>query len=298
MGKIAVAVDRALADRAVSGAPGRAAGRLLAQGGDWSVEDVICTSGPGDRSFEEQHPSVSIGVVVAGSFQFRSPLGTAMMTPGSLLLSNASECFECGHEHAAGDRCVAFRFAPDYFERLAADAGLPRGGRRFRALRLPPMRESSALVAGVSTAVSGGVHGSWEEMAIEVAASAIRLAAGLPRSAAEAPGSVARVTDSVRAIERDPAARWTLRQLAERAGKSRFHYLRTFERLTGLTPHQFILRTRLRDAALRLATQDARIIDIALESGYADISNFNRSFVAEFGVAPATYKRVARSARP
>jgi len=90
-----------------------------------------------------------------------------------------------------------------------------------------------------------------------------------------------------------PAARWTLHQLATDAGLSPFHYLRTFQQLTGVTPHQFVLRARLREAATRLAQDRAKVIDIALDSGFGDISNFNRAFRAEFGVAPEGYRRQA-----
>ena len=38
------------------------------------------------------------------------------MTPGSLLLGNEGACFECGHQHSRGDRCLAFHFSPEVFE--------------------------------------------------------------------------------------------------------------------------------------------------------------------------------------
>ena len=292
LGKIAVAVDQALARRAATGAPGRTAGRLVARGDGWSVEDMMCTLGPADRPFEERHAEVSIGVVVAGSFQYRSPLGRELMTPGSFLLGNPGQCFECGHQHGAGDRCVAFRYAPDYFGRLTADTGAPRGQRSFRVPRLPPLRELSRLVVRASAGVVASIDVAWEELAIQVAAAAIQLAGALPDDRSNAPaGAVTRVTRSVRTIERDPGVRWTLQQLATDAGLSPFHYLRTFRQLTGVTPHQFILRARLREAATRLVREKAKVIDIALDSGFADISNFNRAFRAEFGVAPEGYRR-------
>ena len=131
-----------------------------------------------------------------------------------------------------------------------------------------------------------------EELAVQVAATAVRLAGDLQHDHRQAPpGVVTRVTRSVRTIERDPGARLTLHQLATDTGLSPFHYLRTFQRLTGVTPHQFILRARLREAATRLVRERAKVIDIGLESGFGDISNFNRSFRAEFGVAPEAYRR-------
>jgi AraC family transcriptional regulator len=86
--------------------------------------------------------------------------------------------------------------------------------------------------------------------------------------------------------------------LAREAGLSRYHFLRTFQRLTGLTPHQYLLRGRLREAATRLATEPAKIIEIALDCGFGDVSNFNRAFHAEFGVSPRAYRSQVHRVRP
>jgi len=231
-------------------------------------------------------------MVVAGSFQYRSPTGRGVMTPGSLMLGNPGECFECGHEHAAGDRCVAFWLTPAYVQHLGLDAGTRGRTRAFPVCRVPPLRDSAALVAAASAGISGAKALEWEELAIQVAATAIRLARGLPRHRMRPPpGSVSRVTDSLRAIEASPGTPWTLTQLATEAGQSPFHYLRTFRQVTGVTPHQFILRARLRAAATRLLAVDTRVIEIAFGAGFGDISNFNRAFRAEFGVAPQVYRR-------
>src|SRR5437762_6191976 len=53
LAKIALEVERAVAQRALTGDRGRVTGRVLARGEGWTVEDVICTSGPQDRPFEE-----------------------------------------------------------------------------------------------------------------------------------------------------------------------------------------------------------------------------------------------------
>ena len=60
--------------------------------------------------------------------------------------------------------------------------------------------------------------------------------------------------------------------------------------MTGLTPHQYARRARLREAAAHLATSSARVIDVALDCGFADVSNFNRAFRDEFGVSPRVYR--------
>jgi AraC-like DNA-binding protein len=80
-------------------------------------------------------------------------------------------------------------------------------------------------------------------------------------------------------------------RLAAEAGLSPYHFLRMFERITGTTPHQYILRMRLREAALRLTDSPEKVLDIALDCGFGDVSNFNRAFRTEFGVNPRGYRR-------
>jgi len=295
LAKIAVELERALGQRVLNRAAGEASARRLAQGDGWTVQDVVCTSGPQDRPFEELHSGFSIAIVAAGSFQYRSSAGCELMTPGSLLLGNAGQCFECGHEHGLGDRCLSFYYAPDYFDRLAADAGA-RGPRPdFRTPRLPPVRALSPLIARACTGLTmnDDVDVPWEELSVQLAAQTVQLVSGLsPNRNGAPPSAVARVTRVVRTIERHPDAGLTLGRLAREAGLSPYHFLRTFERLTGLTPHQYLLRARLREAAIRLVDTEprSRVLDIALDCGFGDVSNFNRAFRAEFGVSPRVYR--------
>jgi AraC-like DNA-binding protein len=295
LAKIAVELKRALARRAAHGTPGHATPRLIARGDGWTVADVVCTSGPEDRPFEEQHSHYSIAAVVAGSFEYRSPLGSGLMTPGSLMLGNRGQCYECAHEHGEGDRCVAFWYAPEYFERLAADAGLHGAGGAFRVPRLPALRPWSPLIARAAAGAIGSADVPWEELAVNLAARAMTVGAGAGAGQRRAPpNAVARVTRTLRTIERRPDSALTLGRLAREAGLSPYHFLRTFEDLAGVTPHQYVMRARLRDAAIRLAVEPGKVLDIALDSGFGDVSNFNRAFRTEFGVSPVAYRQRLR----
>jgi AraC family transcriptional regulator len=292
---IATDVERAVKRRIALGEPGTTARTTLARGRGWSVDDVVCTRGPEDRLFEEYHSGLTIAVVVAGTFQYRTGNRRETLTPGSLLLGNDGQCFECDHDHATGDRCIAFRFSAEYFDRIGADLGGREARRAFRLGRLPPLREVSRLSAAAAAGLLDATAIPWEELSLELAAAALRLANGLRDHAPLAPrGAVARITASIRAIEGHPAGRLTLEGLAAEAGLSPFHYLRTFERVTGVTPHQFILRTRLREAATRLVTEPGRVLDIAFDAGFGDLSNFNHAFRAEFGMSPRRFRVLHR----
>jgi len=299
LAKIAVDLEQAVARRATRGEPGGLFSRVLAQGEGWHVADVICTCGPEDHRFEEQHPFFTIAVVLAGTFQYRGSLSHSgsvqeLMTPGSLLLGNPGQCFECGHEHGLGDRCISFRYLPDYFERLAADAAVVRGQRNFTVLRLPALQPLSGIVAGACAGLIGASGTCWEELSMLLAAETTELTnRQSPKGVNPTPSTVARVTRAVRMIERSTDSELSLRDLAREAGLSPYHFLRTFQQVTGVTPHQYIRRVRLREAAARLASHKEKILDVALDSGFGDVSNFNRAFRAEFGVSPRTYRASA-----
>src|ERR1700736_2301412 len=142
---------------------------LLASGRGWRVDDVRCTSGPRDRPFEEKHDGMCIAVVTSGTFTYRTTQGTAVLAPGATLLGNDGHCFECGHEHGVGDRCLSFRFGPEFVESVVSE--LP-GARRlaFTLPNLPPLSELIPVVADAAAARDGADDVPFEELALSLVA--------------------------------------------------------------------------------------------------------------------------------
>lgn len=261
--------------------------RMIAQGPGWSVADVVCDHGPQDRPFEEQHGAVSIAAVTAGSFQYRTRQGRAMLVPGALLLGNAGACFECGHEHGRGDRCLAFHFDPTYFESIAADIG---GAPKFAVPSLPPMTKLVPLLAAAEAARDESESGLWEELTLRIAGAALTLNASA-RPPSQTSRNEKRMTAAARRIEASAHESLTLASLAREAAMSPYHFLRTFRRMVGMTPHQFILHTRLRRVAVRLRTRADAVSAIAYEAGFNDLSTFNRRFRTSMGAGPLAWRQ-------
>lgn len=349
MSALAADLQRAIAQRAREGAARPPIARVLAAGPGWQAEDVVCTLGPTDRPYEERHASACLAIVAAGSFGYRCGSGSApsarprggargseLMTPGALMLGEPGACFECGHRHGAGDRCVSFHFDPDWLDEQAAAAGLAPGARRWSALRVPPLRALASLVARACANVEAQERGAsapaaWDELALALAVATLRASASgkdlrgpaqtmrlthaeqAPRATTQAArlepsaAAAARVAAVLHLIEETPDAPHTLASLAAAAGVSEFYFLRTFSAVAGVTPHQYLLRSRLRVAALRLLAGEGdapgerhgrgseKIVDIALASGFNDLSNFNVAFRAEFGASPRAWRDAART---
>jgi AraC-like DNA-binding protein len=275
----------ALAHKALHGCPGSAVDRVVAAGEGWAITDIVCTCGPRDVPFEERASWVSIALVLAGTFNYRGDHGAPLLSPGALLLVNAGRPFECSHAHGEGDRCLSFKFAPALFERIAHDAGAARTA--FDRHRLPPLRALARATAQAMTATGPRA----EEIAYALAGAVVRTTGDVRREAHA--GDHARIARVLRAMGARPEARHTLAGLARSATLSPYHFLRSFKAATGVTPHQWLLRARLRDAASRLAASRDRITDIALDVGFEDLSNFIRSFHAEFGMSPRRWRMAA-----
>ncbi len=272
--------------------------RLLGSGPGWSVSDVVCTAGPHDRPFEERHHAACIAAVTHGTFQYRSSRGSAVLAPGALLLGDEGACFECGHEHATGDRCLAFHFAPDHLETIVA--AVP-GARRtaFAVPRLPPLPSLLPLLAAAEAAGDDGDEEELEELALRLAG-AVAAALAEVRRAPPPPSrrDERRVTDALRRIEARALGQVALGALAREAAMSPYHFLRTFRRVVGVTPYQFALRTRLHRAAVRLRRSDASISTVAFDAGFNDLSTFNRRFRRLMGMSPSAYRASRGVAAP
>ena len=262
----------------------------LASGLGWQVWDVICTAGAGDRPFEEEHGSFCVAAVSSGTFRYRTSQGTAMLAPGAILLGNLGACYECGHEHGAGDRCLSFHFTPAYMERVVADVpGAKRLG--FTAPRLPPLPALAPLLAEAEAARETGDRDAFEEFGLRIAGAVVAVGSDAgPTDRTPSRRDQKRVAEAVRRIEFEAEQPLSLTALADSTATSPYHFLRTFRHVAGMTPYQFLLRTRLHRAAVRLRSSDMTISTIAFDAGFNDLSTFNRRFRREMGETPGNYR--------
>lgn len=65
---------------------------------------------------------------------------------------------------------------------------------------------------------------------------------------------------------------------------------RLFLSYVGITPSQYIRKLRLKEAALKLRDERAKVIDIAFAFGFTSVDGFQRAFQKEFGCNPKDYE--------
>jgi AraC family transcriptional regulator len=257
-----------------------------------SAIDFRCDAGPADAPFVERHGNFSVSYVRKGSFGYRARGESFELVAGSILVGHPGDEYTCTHEHACGDECLSFELAPALVAAI--------GGRSeiWRAGCVPPLPELMVLGELAQAAAEGRSDIGLDEVGLLLVARFVELVSGRERKPPKTSGR-----DRRRAVE---AALWIdahshqpidLDRSAAEVGLSSFHFLRLFAKILGVTPHQYLLRSRLRRAARLLADDAQPITDIALDVGFADLSNFVRTFHRAAGVSPRRFRRAARGDR-
>jgi transcriptional regulator GlxA family with amidase domain len=95
-------------------------------------------------------------------------------------------------------------------------------------------------------------------------------------------------------VQRHFAEPLRIEQIAEAAGLSTDQLKRSMHRSLGVSPKQFLVRTRIDQAAFLLTTTDDPISSIATTCGFYDQSQLTRQFTAAIGQPPGTYRSLSR----
>jgi len=257
-----------------------------------SVIDYRCQAGPEDTPFVEQHAGFSIAYVRKGSFGCRAQGRCCELVTGSILIGYPGDEYICTHDHQGGDECLSFHLTPALVDAIGYRPEI------WRSIHVPPLAALMVLGELAQAAAEGNSEIGLDEVGMLLAARFVAILLGWSRRPMEATAC-----DRRRAVE---AALWLdanapepvdLESAAREFGLSPFHFLRLFARVLGVTPHQYLIRSRLRRAARLLADDRNSITEVALDVGFADLSNFARTFSRAAGVSPRRFRRAAKGDR-
>ena len=85
----------------------------------------------------------------------------------------------------------------------------------------------------------------------------------------------------------------SLTNLATQLSLSTFHFARLFKKSLGLSPHKYILQTRIERAKNLILSQCLPLSNIALQTGFYDQTHFGKAFKKYVGVSPKAFAQEA-----
>ena len=104
----------------------------------------------------------------------------------------------------------------------------------------------------------------------------------------EALAGLCRARDLLREVHDDHVP---IEVVARAAGLSPFHFIRRFEAVFGVTPHQYRIRARLARARDLLALGSGSVTDVCMEVGFSSLGSFSALFTRRTGEPPSAYRR-------
>ena len=231
---------------------------------------------------ERQYDKAGIGVVVSGFLDYKAQNGSTTVVPGTALFGNVGEFFNVDHLDANEFEKLVVWYDGTLLEEIADayDVAVPR----FQVVAVPPGKIAANIYVGMQALARGRADPLEVAGALAIAGLAIKddKRRRPPVSARDR----RRILAVVAYIEQSFSQPCAIETLAAMAGSSRYHFMRQFKAVTGLSPNQYVIAMRLRAAANRIAETDAQISKIALDCGFNEISHFNTSFRAMFGRTP------------
>ena len=86
----------------------------------------------------------------------------------------------------------------------------------------------------------------------------------------------------------------TMEEAANYIGYSKFHFARIFKEYTGMTFYDYQTTLKLKSVVEKLSDTDLSISEIALSSGFNNLTSLSRNFEKHYGCSPSQYRQRIR----
>ena len=228
--------------------------------------------------------SYLVVVMLTGALAWQTRSGRGVARPGQVLLLDCN----APHSYFAQGRCsftfVHFAGAQSQaiYEEIERTGGnlihLPDPNALNETIgeMLSCMRDEHRLVGSQASAM---IHGMLMKL--------------LERSGASGEGGVGHpaVDRAIAHIQANLTDKLTVEELAACTGYSPGYFSHLFAQETGLSPYQFIVRSRVENAQQLLMTTRMTVQEIAFQCGFNSAANFCYTFRRLVGTSPQAYRK-------
>lgn len=98
------------------------------------------------------------------------------------------------------------------------------------------------------------------------------------------------LSETIRYLHEHFAENLSLKQLSKMCSLSPYYFTRVFTKMTGQTPHQYLIEVRINSAKFLLKNTNMSMKEIGFACGFTSESSFNATFKKKVGVSPGRYR--------
>jgi len=237
-----------------------------------------------DQPYEGLAPGFRATFVEEGTFALHVGDQSWRMGPGDVMLSHPGMRYRAGFDGKGfNDVCLSVVYEAANDDGFDAALSWARSGRHA----LPASNRLLYLRWGLRQGIERGSPMFAEYCATEIFQATPETTPASLFSEKKFSWYAQRVHHIRDRLDAEFAETLSVSDLAREVGMSMFHFTRVFTELTGLPPHRYQLRSRLR--AARAMLRDGRsVTETCYACGFNNLSHFSRSFARRYGRLPSS----------
>ena len=273
---------------------------ILYKSSSYTITDYQCKSVAGEVSGVEYQPDFSLSFTRVGNFIYHVFRNTLDTHSGRILLNKPGHEHVVSHVYHVPDQCTCFAFSQEFYESVKerygqlstrffknneissllvkSDAGLDYlHNKIFRALT---SKHYSSLL--IDSLVHEIADLTLDKIADEDSVKTI-------------PASMKKyhlqtIEKAKEYITINYSRDLTLNEIADSSCVSPFHFSRIFKTFTSLSPHQYLIGTRLKNAEDLIKNSDLPITEICFSSGFDSLEYFSTAFKNKYRLSPSRFR--------
>lgn len=266
--------------------------RLVAQTAGVRILDAATSRRPDGRPIHSLHGAACAIIIRKGVLLYTARGCTHLVGPGGIIVGERGEAYRIHLAFGPRVQQTVFRYLDARADAAEAPSSPDLGGRGSPVL--PPCPRLEALHR---LAWKAAVHTeSGNDLATVVRLLSTLIARELAPIRPIAQGRPAhspayqRVSKAIHVVHERLRQTLSLVDLAAAAELSEFHFLRVFSAVLGLTPHQYLMRMRVRRALALIVETSLTEAAIAAATGWGSASHLTRTFHRQIGCTPAFFR--------
>lgn len=214
-------------------------------------------------------------------------------TKGKILMVNPGDSWYCPHGHNT-KQYLSLLIKPDLVNRVAQEMDFS-GNIRFLQLQNPYSNELMQAIRSFEkeTRHPDKMPLMLDCIGIQIVALLLReFKTNLKKYPVYNSDGDAYINSAIEYMQVFYSSNITIADICQEVNVSPFHFIRTFKQKTGMSPHQYLLKVRIKKAQELLRLRQYSVGEAAMLCGFVNVSHFSNKFKEMTGNSPSSYKKL------
>jgi AraC family transcriptional regulator len=273
---------------------------ILYQSSFYRIFDFCCKCDKCSQSEKEYSENFTISYIRNGNFIFNVFRNNLDAYNGNFLVGKPGHEHLVSHYDNSPDRCTIFNFDKSFYELMKNEFSTSNpwffNNNDIQSLLVKATAETEYLHASILKALRFNTFsGLLIDALVVETANKIMEHVGI-NNTITFPASVKKyhlkgIENAKEYILENFDKDISVFDIAQKAFVSPFHFSRMFKTFTGISPHHYLMDTRLKNADILLKNTNMPVTQVCFESGFNNAEHFSYAYKKKFKIKPSLVKK-------